>query len=226
MRRLKFFLPVVVVAALMVPKSAHAPTEYRKPVMRVPIQPTIVSRSENPMHLARVDSEENLAKLVTIFQPELNEETARNYVRSVISASTEFNIDRLWILSVIYQESKFRRVSVSDVGAIGLMQILPSTARAMGVDPNQLTNTDVNIHTGVKYLAYLRNRFGGDLRLATIAYNQGEGNVFRGTYLTWYYDSVNQHYQNMKLKLAEIAAQSVRVQPKWNNLLNRGRVLI
>jgi soluble lytic murein transglycosylase-like protein len=49
----------------------------------------------------------------------------------------------------------------------------------------------------VRYLAYLRDRFSGNLRTATIAYNQGEGNVARDTYQTWYYESVSKHYHNM-----------------------------
>ena len=81
------------------------------------------------------------------------------------------------VLAVMVQESGGRPDAVSPVGATGLMQLMPDTAREVGVsdplDPSQ------NIAGGARYLAHLRDRFGDDLELVLAAYNAGPGNVRR-----------------------------------------------
>lgn len=112
-------------------------------------------------------------------------------------------IDPLWILAMAYQESKFNEKSVSSHEAIGLMQILPSTAKSLGVSPSDLYDPKVSIKTSIKYLSYLLDRYDGNLRTATIAYNQGEGNVDRGKARSWYYNDVKEHYDKMVRMLEE-----------------------
>jgi soluble lytic murein transglycosylase-like protein len=94
-------------------------------------------------------------------------------------------------------ESNFNPHAVSSHEAVGIMQILPSTARALGVSPSSLTNPEVSFSTSAKYLAMLQSQFGS-LRMATVAYNQGEGNVRNGSYRTWYYDKVQANYNTLK----------------------------
>jgi hypothetical protein len=89
-----------------------------------------------------------------------------------------YNLDPALIAAVIKSESSFDARAVSWAGAQGLMQLIPRTAREMGVanafDPEQ------NIMGGSRYLRQMLNTFGGDLTLAIAAYNCGPQRVARG----------------------------------------------
>jgi soluble lytic murein transglycosylase-like protein len=93
--------------------------------------------------------------------------------KAAISASVEPNLLR----AVIVVESGFNSRAVSKRGAMGLMQLMPATATRFGVsnpyDPRE------NVHAGARYLKFLINRFGQDVRLALAAYNAGEEAVER-----------------------------------------------
>lgn len=97
----------------------------------------------------------------------------------------QIGMDEDWVFAVIRQESVFARTLASDAGAIGLMQVMPGTARevAQGLDLDPPTRWDlldpsVNITLGSAYLARMRDRFG-HVALATAAYNAGPQRVAR-----------------------------------------------
>jgi len=90
-------------------------------------------------------------------------------------AARLYQLPESFIRAVMRVESDFNPSVVSRAGAMGLMQLMPRTARSMGVsDPFDARQ---NIHGGARYLRILANRFKGDLVLTVAAYNAGEGAV-------------------------------------------------
>jgi len=104
------------------------------------------------------------------------------YKDEITAAGKEFDVCPALIASVVKAESKFKPDAVSHVGAVGLMQIMPTTAeyiaKLMPIENYDLENPVDNIRMGTFYLRYLLNRFP-DTRTAIMAYNAGEGNVKR-----------------------------------------------
>lgn len=97
--------------------------------------------------------------------------------RGIQQAARKYELPEKLIESVIRAESNFQPDAVSPAGAQGLMQLMPATARELGVsDPFDVQQ---NIDGGAKYLRQMLDRFGGNLKLALAAYNAGPGTVAR-----------------------------------------------
>lgn len=94
-----------------------------------------------------------------------------DYHSIVHEKATKYNLDPLLVKAVIKTESNWNERAVSRKGAMGLMQLMPSTANDMNV--RNPFNPEENIEGGVKYLRYLLERFNGELTLALAAYNAG-----------------------------------------------------
>ena len=77
--------------------------------------------------------------------------------------------------AIVQRESNWQPCAVSPKGAVGLMQLMPATARRLGVI--ERCNLDQNVSGGVRYLAWLMQRFRNDLRLVAAAYYVGEDRV-------------------------------------------------
>lgn len=105
----------------------------------------------------------------------------RKYSEFVEKYAAEFSLDESEVFAVIRAESGFRADALSQKGAVGLMQLMPSTAAFAAsligctFDEKNLSEPELNIRLGCKYLSYLKTRFAGDMAYA--AYNAGEGRV-------------------------------------------------
>lgn len=100
---------------------------------------------------------------------------ASNLDQAVKQAAGETGLDPSLIRAVIHTESRGKTDAISSKGAIGPMQLMPATAKELGVDPHDPVQ---NILGGSRYLAQMKNRFGSD-ELALAAYNAGPGAVER-----------------------------------------------
>jgi soluble lytic murein transglycosylase-like protein len=94
----------------------------------------------------------------------------------ISSAAERYAIDAKLLRLLAWQESRFHHDAVSRKGAVGVMQLMPGTARDLGVDRYDLSQ---NILGGAAYLRQMLDRYGGDQSLALAAYNAGPGAVDR-----------------------------------------------
>ncbi|MGL4654003.1 lytic transglycosylase domain-containing protein [Cetobacterium sp.] len=102
------------------------------------------------------------------------ETTATNIYNSIIEHSNKHDVEPELIAAIIKVESDFRQSTVSRVGATGLMQLMPKTAKLMKVNPH---NINSNIKGGTKYIAWCLEQNKNNLTLALASYNAGIGNV-------------------------------------------------
>jgi soluble lytic murein transglycosylase len=108
-----------------------------------------------------------------------------HYSSIVRAHARHYHLNAAFLAAVIYQESKFDRSAHSKSGAVGLMQLTPSTARGIAIRTggsefrvSDLTNPEINIRYGSWYLEHLFQKYGNE-RLVLAAYNAGQGNVDR-----------------------------------------------
>ena len=106
------------------------------------------------------------------------------YEAIVRGHAKNYDLDPSLLAAVIYTESRFNARARSDAGAMGLMQLLPDTARGIAVRTggdgfvvDDLYSPEINIRYGAWYLRNLLDRYGGDERTALAAYHAGPGNV-------------------------------------------------
>lgn len=99
------------------------------------------------------------------------------YHQIILSKAQKYKVEPSLVRAVIKAESNFDPIAISHKGAMGLMQLMPYTAKSMDVrnpfDPEE------NIEAGVRYLKYLLDKFDGNLTLALAAYNAGPDTIER-----------------------------------------------
>ncbi|MDM5357650.1 lytic transglycosylase domain-containing protein [Peribacillus sp. ACCC06369] len=113
--------------------------------------------------------------IATAYTNNESSETGTNYDQIISQAASLYNLPEKLIKSVIKQESNFNPEATSYAGATGLMQLMPATARSLGVDDP--SNPEQSIMGGSKYLSQMMARYDGDIKVALAAYNAGPGNV-------------------------------------------------
>jgi soluble lytic murein transglycosylase-like protein len=101
----------------------------------------------------------------------------QRYSPIVDTASRAYGVDKALVHAVISAESAYNPVAMSRAGAMGLMQLMPETARRYGV--KNILDPVENIHGGVRYLKDLLLMFNGNIELAVAAYNAGENAVIK-----------------------------------------------
>ena len=105
----------------------------------------------------------------------------RTLAENIYDLALKENIDPDVAFGLVRTESEFKTTATSHVGAVGLTQLMPATARGMrpGTQVSDLRNPDVNLSIGFRYLRELIDKYEGDERLALLAYNRGPGTVKR-----------------------------------------------
>ncbi|MEM9601238.1 MAG: lytic transglycosylase domain-containing protein [Pseudomonadota bacterium] len=102
-------------------------------------------------------------------------ERASAYEATIEALAERFKVSKHLVMAVVAAESCFDQYAVSRAGAAGLMQLMPATARSLGViDP---FNTEQNLRAGIQYLSQLAEEFDYNHKLVLAAYNAGPGNV-------------------------------------------------
>lgn len=121
-------------------------------------------------------NKQNIAQMLPPIQ--LTKITTKNntdFEDIIEKAAAQFNIPAKLIKSVIQKESNFNPNALSHAGASGLMQLMPATARGLGV--KNVFDPAENIIAGSKYLRQMLDRYDNNIELALAAYNAGPGNV-------------------------------------------------
>ena len=98
------------------------------------------------------------------------------YAAKIHELAARFDLSPSLLEALVWQESRWNENAVSPVGARGLAQLMPGTARYLGVDPD---DPFANLEGGARYLREQLDRFDGDLEKALAAYNAGPGRVLR-----------------------------------------------
>jgi hypothetical protein len=98
------------------------------------------------------------------------------YAAKIAELAARYDLSPSLLEALVWQESRWRENAVSHAGARGLAQLMPGTARYLGVDPDDPMQ---NLEGGARYLREQLDRFDGDLEKALAAYNAGPGRVIR-----------------------------------------------
>lgn len=171
-------------AAVVTPKPAAVPKVETKVVTKPAAQPKKEVAIKSPTKKSTT-TEQNLINHMV--RQGVSKTNAKKYATLVVKHSKTYGVDPYTILAMIQIESNYNPNAVGSSNDTGLMQVLPATQKYMKIGGN-LFNPSINIEIGSKYLAYNQKKFGE--KLGIVAYNQGEGNVRRGTYKTHYLTKV------------------------------------
>lgn len=131
--------------------------------------------------VTEIDTDEQAAPAELALAPEALTQVAdeagpAQWRQRVAELADKYDISPSLLEAVVWQESRWNARAVSPVGARGLAQLMPGTARMMGVNPD---DPHANLEGGAKYLRLQLDAFDGDIELALAAYNAGPGRVIK-----------------------------------------------
>lgn len=182
----------------------------------------VLAREVPPVEVIARESASNIAA-----------RTTRTEVDAIVEqSSATHGVDPLLVRSVMQVESNFNPNAVSPKGAMGLMQLMPATARQLGV--TNAFDVRQNIEGGVKFLRYLKTKFEDD-RLVLAAYNAGEAAVKKHGWIPPYPETIDYVYKVGKrygdakrLNAPAVTAKQIEVvQPKIQQVVDAdGRIHI
>jgi hypothetical protein len=144
-----------------------------------------------------------LVRYICSLNGKLSASHAQELVFMLRRAAEVNGIDEKMLIAVIEKESRFNANAVSRSGAVGLMQFMPRTAEGLGLSVDRLYDPKTSIDYGAAYISRNLENYGGDIDLALSAYNQGSGNVSRGTYSRGYALKVRDAVGDIDAYLAE-----------------------
>lgn len=167
-----------------------------KPVPRV-----VALKGGAPAAPAWVTTVESYARLARYYNPGLQPDLAQKIAHALLGYSYRFNVDPRLVVALIVVESGFQPQVASRVGALGLGQLMPETARALDVDPQDPVQ---NLYGTIRYLRGNLDRFGYEnVHLALAAYNAGRAAVERYEGIPpydetrWYVHNVTDLYRRL-----------------------------
>lgn len=125
------------------------------------------------------------------------------YAKALVEIAKANDISPYLLEAVVWQESRWNPSARSRAGAIGLAQLMPGTARDLGVDPRDPIQ---NLSGGARYLRQQLNRFNGDVEKALAAYNAGPGRVMAARGIP----SIPETQAYVRAIVARLAANSIQ----------------
>lgn len=152
-----------------------------KPVPHVNVQAAKSAAAEVDQYLDKSPSTRNSSNPSGFSQKEID--------AAIDKAATRHNVDPNLVRALVKVESNFNPNAVSRKGAMGLMQLMPQTARSLNL--TNPFNPEDNIDAGVRHLKQLLQNYGGDVRLSLAAYNAGSGAVARSRGIPRYAETQN-----------------------------------
>jgi hypothetical protein len=167
---------------------------------------------ENPLDISQPtdlrSSEGENSEAIAIDMPShFGHKKERRFHPIILQEANRYKVDPCLVKAIIMAESGYNPKAISKRGAKGLMQLMPSTAEALGVE--DIFNPEQNISGGIRYFKQLVNKFDGDLKLALAAYNAGSQKVrhyqgippFKST--QYYIEKVFKYYELYKGQVRE-----------------------